>query len=38
MGALAGTLSASIPLLAVPLRTEIEDEDAAIDWLLQRLQ
>jgi tetraacyldisaccharide 4'-kinase len=27
-----------VPLLAAGLRSEIEDEDAAIDWLLNRLQ
>jgi tetraacyldisaccharide 4'-kinase len=38
MGALAGTLSASLPLHAVPLRVEIENEAAAVDWLLRSLK
>ena len=34
LGALANTLSASLPLQTVPLRIEIEDEAATIDWLI----
>jgi len=30
-------LAASLPIQAVPLRLEIEDEAAAIDWLMQRI-
>jgi tetraacyldisaccharide 4'-kinase len=37
LGALAETLPSGIPLRTVPLRTLIEDEDACVDWLLQRL-
>jgi tetraacyldisaccharide 4'-kinase len=37
MGALAGTLPASLPLHAVPLRVEIENQNAAIDWLTERI-
>jgi tetraacyldisaccharide 4'-kinase len=37
IGALAATLPASLPLHAVPLRVEIEDEKAAIDWLINRI-
>jgi tetraacyldisaccharide 4'-kinase len=32
-----GPLAAGLPLRAVPLRTEIENESGAIDWLLARL-
>jgi tetraacyldisaccharide 4'-kinase len=37
MGALADSLPAGLALHAVPLRVEIEEEDAAIDWLMSRL-
>jgi tetraacyldisaccharide 4'-kinase len=37
IGELAGSLSASLPLHAVPLRVEIEDENAAIEWLMKRI-
>jgi tetraacyldisaccharide 4'-kinase len=37
MGALAGTLSASLPLHAVSLRVEIENQNAAIEWLMKRV-
>ncbi len=37
LGALAASLPASWPLHAIPLRVEIENEAAAIDWLLHRL-
>jgi tetraacyldisaccharide-1-P 4'-kinase len=37
MGALAGSLSASLPLHAVPLRVEIENQNAAIEWLMKRV-
>jgi len=37
IGALAHLLPASIQLRTVGLVTEIEDEDAALDWLLTRL-
>jgi len=30
-------LPSGIPLVTVPLRTAIEDEDGCVDWLLQRL-
>jgi tetraacyldisaccharide 4'-kinase len=32
-----GGLTATLPILAVPLRVEIENESAAIDWLLHSL-
>lgn len=38
LGDLAANLPASIPLETVPLRIEIEDEAAAIDWLIGRIQ
>jgi tetraacyldisaccharide 4'-kinase len=37
LGALAGSLPASLRLHAVPLRIEIEDEATAIDWLMHRV-
>lgn len=33
-----GPLAAGLPLIAVPLRTEIENEDAAVEWLVARLR
>ncbi|MGC9158610.1 MAG: tetraacyldisaccharide 4'-kinase [Terracidiphilus sp.] len=38
MGELASVFSASIPLKAVGLRVEIENQDAALDWLIERLK
>jgi tetraacyldisaccharide 4'-kinase len=38
MGELAALFPASLPLLAVPLRMEIENEDEALDWLIARLR
>lgn len=38
LGAMAATLPASIPLRAVPLRMEIENQAAAIDWLLHAVK
>jgi tetraacyldisaccharide 4'-kinase len=38
LGALAATLPASLPLQTVQLRIEIEDEKAAIDWLIHLLK
>lgn len=32
-----GNAAADLPIRAVPLRTEIEDEDAALNWLAARL-
>jgi tetraacyldisaccharide 4'-kinase len=37
LGALVEALPSGIPLVTVPLRTAIEDEDGCVDWLLQRL-
>jgi tetraacyldisaccharide 4'-kinase len=37
LGALAATLPESLPLRIVRLHIEIENEDAAIDWLTRRL-
>ena len=37
LGKLASTLPASMPLTTARLRIEIEDQDAAVDWLLGRL-
>jgi tetraacyldisaccharide 4'-kinase len=37
IGTLAATLPASLPIQTVALRIEIEDEKAAIDWLISRL-
>jgi tetraacyldisaccharide 4'-kinase len=37
IGALATTLPASLPLQTVGLRVEIEDESAALDWLIDHL-
>jgi tetraacyldisaccharide 4'-kinase len=37
IGALASTLPVSLPLQTAQLRIEIEDESAAIDWLISRL-
>ncbi len=36
IGALAANVSASLPIQTVALRIEIEDENAAIDWLIDR--
>jgi tetraacyldisaccharide 4'-kinase len=36
IGALAETIPASLPLKTVQLRIEIEDQDAAVDWLIGR--
>jgi tetraacyldisaccharide 4'-kinase len=38
IGALATTLPASLPIQTVALRTEIENENAAIDWLTRSLK
>jgi tetraacyldisaccharide 4'-kinase len=38
IGALAATVTASLPIQTVPLRVEIEDERAAIDWLIHSLK
>jgi tetraacyldisaccharide 4'-kinase len=38
LGALADSLPSTLRLQAVPLRTEIENEPAAIDWLLDHLR
>ena len=38
LGAQAEGLAAEIPLQSVPLRVEIDNEAAAIDWLLQRIR
>ncbi len=38
LGALAALLPESLPLNVVPLSIEIEDEDAAIDWLIRSLR
>ncbi len=32
-----GGLTATLPILTVPLRIEIEDESAAVDWLIGRI-
>jgi tetraacyldisaccharide 4'-kinase len=32
-----GALADNLPLLTVPLRTEIEDEASALDWLMGRI-
>jgi tetraacyldisaccharide 4'-kinase len=37
LGTLAGSLPANPPLQTVPLRVEIEDQAAAIDWLMGRI-
>jgi len=37
IGALAASLPGSLPLKTAQLRVEIEDEGAAIDWLISRL-
>jgi len=37
LGALAESFPASLPLRAVELRVEIEDEAAAIDWLMRTI-
>jgi tetraacyldisaccharide 4'-kinase len=37
IGALAAAVSGSLPIQTVPLRTEIEDEKVAIDWLIGRI-
>ncbi|MGA3371765.1 MAG: tetraacyldisaccharide 4'-kinase [Terracidiphilus sp.] len=37
MGKLAAAFPKSMPLLAAKLRIEIEDQDAALDWLIDRL-
>jgi len=38
LGALADSLPGALPLETVPLRIEIEDEAAATDWLIARIQ
>jgi tetraacyldisaccharide 4'-kinase len=38
LGALAATVSATLPIQTVALRIEIEDEKAAIDWLIHSLK
>lgn len=38
MGVLAARLPASLPLKMALLRIEIEDENAAVDWLIDRLE
>ncbi len=38
IGALAATASVSLPIQTVALRTEIEDEKSAIDWLTHSLR
>jgi tetraacyldisaccharide 4'-kinase len=38
LGDLAANLPASVPLLAVPLRVEIENEAAAVEWLMDRVR
>jgi len=38
LGALAATVSATLPIQTVALRIEIEDEKAAIDWLTHSLK
>jgi tetraacyldisaccharide 4'-kinase len=38
LGALAQNLPASVPLHTVGLRMEIENEDAAVDWLMGRAE
>jgi tetraacyldisaccharide 4'-kinase len=38
LGGLAATFSAALPLLAVPLRIEIENEAAAIEWLIHMVR
>jgi tetraacyldisaccharide 4'-kinase len=38
LGALAATVSATLPIQTVALRIEIEDERAAIDWLIHSLK
>jgi tetraacyldisaccharide 4'-kinase len=38
IGALAATVSGSLPIQTVALRTEIEDEKAVIDWLIHSLK
>jgi len=38
LGALAESFPASVSLKTIPLRVEIEDEGAAVDWLLKRIR
>jgi tetraacyldisaccharide 4'-kinase len=38
LGALAKNLPAALPLETVPLRIEIEDQAAAVDWLIGRVR
>jgi tetraacyldisaccharide 4'-kinase len=38
MGELASIFAPSMPLMAARLRVEIEDEEAALDWLIGRLR
>jgi tetraacyldisaccharide 4'-kinase len=38
LGALAAALNPSLPLRTVPLRIEIENEDAAVNWLIERIK
>jgi tetraacyldisaccharide 4'-kinase len=37
LGALVGSLPANLPLRTVSLHVEIEDESAAVDWLMNRI-
>ena len=37
-GARKSALPVSVPIQTVPLRVEIEDEGAAMQWLIERLQ
>ena len=37
LGSLGATLPESIPLRIARLRIEIENQDAAIDWLIRRI-
>jgi len=38
LGALAASLPAALPLMTARLRIEIEDEKAAVDWLMVRIE
>jgi len=38
LGALAAAFKPSLPLRTVPLRIEIENEDAAVNWLIDRIK
>jgi tetraacyldisaccharide-1-P 4'-kinase len=37
LGSLASTFPKSLPLVTAQLRIEIADQDAAIDWLVDRI-